>query len=606
MQSRPGFWALRGLSIFVLLCAVVLVALPVRAAPYAALVMDARTGEVLHSRNADTRLHPASLTKMMTLYVAFQAIEHGEISLTTKVKISKTAAAEPPSKLGLKSGQRIEFRYLIRAAAIKSANDAATAIGEAISGSEAAFARRMNRTAKAIGMGRTTFKNAHGLTESGHLSTARDMTLLGRRLFYDYPKYYNLFSRKTTDAGVRSVANTNRRFLNAYRGADGIKTGYTRAAGFNLTASAERGQERIIATVFGGRSSAWRNQRMGELMDMGFQRAPSKARVRKPKALSYTAPSKTIVPASRQTDAPGTAGKTIRLVRAPKKSIRPVARPIAEPAPEALVAMASEIDAAVAEVGAEAQAPASEETDAVVVAALTEEAIQSVAKPAPKPKADDPALVKTALNTAALDAESEAKADANAKAEAEAKAAAEQQAALAALSRVRPKARVLPEPAKPVEVAVAPESAPAPAKPEVVEAPKPAPKPEPAPVRLAVAAPARPADLMPEVVEVTRTAPRDDTAEGIALEVVTRMSTSGGQGWGINVGRYNSRYQAERVLLKTALLEIETLDDALRKVVPGRAGHEANFVGMSEFDATLACRRLSARGVECETISPTG
>ncbi|TNY43304.1 D-alanyl-D-alanine carboxypeptidase, partial [Streptococcus pyogenes] len=124
---------------------------PVQAAPYAAMVIDARTGEVLHSRNADTRLHPASLTKMMTLYIAFEAVRMGEIGLDTKVRISKKAAAEPPSKLGLRPGQQIALRYLIRASAVRSANDAATAIGEAISGSEAAFARRMNRTDKALG-----------------------------------------------------------------------------------------------------------------------------------------------------------------------------------------------------------------------------------------------------------------------------------------------------------------------------------------------------------------------------------------------------------------------------------------------------------------------
>jgi len=151
-------------------------------APYAAMVIDARTGKVLHSRNADTRLHPASLTKMMTLYVVFDAVEKGEISLDTLVTVSRKAAAEPPSKLGLKAGQKIKLRHLIRAAAVKSANDAATALGEAISGSEAAFARRMTRTAQAIGMTRTTFKNAHGLTEAGHLSTARDMTKMGRHL----------------------------------------------------------------------------------------------------------------------------------------------------------------------------------------------------------------------------------------------------------------------------------------------------------------------------------------------------------------------------------------------------------------------------------------
>ena len=168
---------------------VIILPLSAIAAPYAALVIDARTGKTLHSENADTRLHPASLTKMMTLYVVFEAIENGEISANKMIKISRKAASEPPSKLGLRAGQKIRLRYLIRAASVKSANDAATALGEAIEGSEAAFARRMNRTAKALGMTRTTFKNAHGLTEHGHKSTARDMTTLGRHLFYDFPDY---------------------------------------------------------------------------------------------------------------------------------------------------------------------------------------------------------------------------------------------------------------------------------------------------------------------------------------------------------------------------------------------------------------------------------
>jgi D-alanyl-D-alanine carboxypeptidase len=552
VHSRPIQWVLRGLSIIVLSCVTLAFGLTANAAPYAAMVMDARTGEVLHSRNADTRLHPASLTKMMTLYIAFEAIERGEISLETRVAISKKAANEPPSKLGLKSGQKIQFRYLIRAASVKSANDAATAIAEAISGSEAAFARRMNRTAKAIGMSRTTFKNAHGLTESGHMSTARDMTLLGRRLFYDHPKYYNLFSRKTTDAGVRQVSNTNRRFLNAYKGADGIKTGYTRAAGFNLVASAQLGQERIIATVFGGRSSAWRNTKMGELMDLGFRRAPSKARTRKPKALTYQAP-EVIASKAAPGHVPGTAGKTIRLIRAPKKSIRPMARPIQAPAEEVLVAMAEGIDEAVAEVGAEAQAPDSAETDAAVTAALQSDAAEKAAEVVAEP---------TEIVVASI------------------------------LPKIRPKPRteraepVVPAPV--VAVATPDATAPSPVARPAAKAP--------APVVLA--------SIAPDVPETP--ALNDAAAENIALEVVTRLSTSGGRSWGINVGRYGSRYQAERVLLKTALLEIETLDDALRKVVPRKAGHEANFVGMSEFDATLACRRLTARGVECSTISPTG
>ncbi len=252
------------------------------AATYAAMVVDARNGEVLFSRNANARLHPASLTKMMTMYVAFEAVENGEIGLDDKFRISRRAASEPPSKLGLRPGSRIKFRYLLRAAVVRSANDAATAIAEAVSGSVEAFARRMNRTAKAMGMTHTNFKNAHGLTQNGHLSSARDMTILGRHLIYDFNDYYNMYSRPSTFAGLKTVRNTNRRLLNGYRGADGIKTGYTRAAGYNLVASAKRGRVRVIATVFGGKSVASRTKHVMELLDKGFARAKENVRLKKP------------------------------------------------------------------------------------------------------------------------------------------------------------------------------------------------------------------------------------------------------------------------------------------------------------------------------------
>ncbi|MEM9229596.1 MAG: D-alanyl-D-alanine carboxypeptidase family protein [Pseudomonadota bacterium] len=278
------FQASRGRTLaFLVVLGIFLASAPlVRAAQYAALVMDARDGTVLHSRNADTRLHPASLTKMMTLYLVFDAIEKGRLSLDQQIKISRYAASKPPSKLGLKAGQTIALRYLVRASAVKSANDAAAALAEAISGSEPAFAKKMTATARAMGMSKTTFKNASGLTQSGHLSTARDMALLGRRLFYDFPEYYNLFSRTSTSAKVKTVYNTNRRLLAAYQGADGIKTGYTRAAGFNLVSSARRGQKRVIVSMFGGQTSASRNARVAELMDMGFSRMPPQKGIRKP------------------------------------------------------------------------------------------------------------------------------------------------------------------------------------------------------------------------------------------------------------------------------------------------------------------------------------
>ncbi|TMV03252.1 D-alanyl-D-alanine carboxypeptidase [Ruegeria sediminis] len=457
--------------------------LAVAAAPYAAMVIDARTGEVLHSHNADTRLHPASLTKMMTLYIAFEAVRNGEITLDTPVRITQHAASEPPSKLGLRTGQTIAFRYLIRAAAVKSANDAATAIGIAISGSEAAFARRMTRTARAMGMTRTTFKNAHGLTEEGHLSSARDMTTLGRHLLYDYPQYYNLFSRQSTHAGIKTVPNTNRRLLEAYKGADGIKTGYTRAAGFNLVASAKRGDERIIATVFGGKSGASRNAKVAELLDLGFRKAPSRAPIRRPDRPLYAG----------NTGIEGATSDATQLAAAPERSLRPILRPGAG----ATVQVASAVVETAAENGTRIQAG--------IEAAIAAADVTPTAPP-----------VESADTRPAL----------------------------------RPENLVLAS----VETAAQPE---------------PQAKPEP------------------------------------EQEVVTRLSTSGGHLWGINVGRYTSRYEAEKILLRTALAEMTTLDGTLRKVNQSSRGYEATFQGMTREQADLACRRLIARNVTCFMIGPS-
>lgn len=273
---------LRGLVAAFALAAVLLGGGAAQAAPYAALVMDARTGEVLHSRSADQRLHPASLTKMMTLYLAIEAVKEGRLKLDQKVRVSSNAARQPPSKIGLRTGQRVTIRHLMRAAAVKSANDAAMALAEAVGGSKEGFARMMTQKARALGMTNTTFRNPHGLTERGHLSTARDMAIMGRRLFFDHPEYYNLFSRKKTTAMGKTIYATNRRLLSSYDGADGIKTGYTRAAGFNLVASARRGGKHVIVSMFGGRSSRQRTQRVSELLDMGFSRAPRNAPVIRP------------------------------------------------------------------------------------------------------------------------------------------------------------------------------------------------------------------------------------------------------------------------------------------------------------------------------------
>ena len=241
------------------------------AAPYAAIVINAKDGKVLHCEECDKKLHPAGLTKLLTLYVVFSKIESGEFDLDDKVTVSRKASAELPAKLGLLPGQKIKIRYLIRATGVMGSNDTATALAEHFAGSEAEFAQLMNSTAKIIGLENTTFLNAHGLTQTGHLSTARDIASLLRAILLDFPEYHNLFGRMTANAGIKKVYHSGKRFLANYRGADAFKHGYTRAAGYTGATSAARGNSRIITVVFGGRSISTRNRQMATLSDLGFR-----------------------------------------------------------------------------------------------------------------------------------------------------------------------------------------------------------------------------------------------------------------------------------------------------------------------------------------------
>lgn len=243
--------------------------------------MDMRNGKIYYSDDIDHRQQPASLTKMMTLYLTFEAVRDGRISLDQKFRVSRHASRQPASKLYLKQGQRVRVRDLIRAAAIKSANDAAMVLAEGIAGSQAAFARMMTRKARQLGMENTTYKNPHGLTTRGHLTTVRDQAILARHLYFDFPEYFNIFSRKTAVAAGKRIYTTNR-LLSSYSGMKGIKTGYTDAAGFNLAGYAERGSEKILAVVMGADSSAGRNRRVAKLLDLGFSKAPSHVRTVRP------------------------------------------------------------------------------------------------------------------------------------------------------------------------------------------------------------------------------------------------------------------------------------------------------------------------------------
>ncbi len=480
-----------------------------QAQEYAAYVMDARTGRAVHAANAEKRLPPASLTKMMTLYIVFDEVRRGRLSLDQKVTISQNAASEPPSKLGLRPGQQIELRYLIRAAAIKSANDAATALGEAVAGSEAAFAERMNQYARAMGLSNTQFQNAHGLTAPGHYSTAHDMAEIGRRLIYDFPQYYNIFGRNSTSAGIATVQNTNRRLLDAYPGADGIKTGYTRAAGFNLVSSAERDGKRVIVAVFGGKSSASRNAEVIRLMDLGFSKMPSRVRVAAPAPLRATVPG-AVAAVVEAPNAPRASTAGIALPAAPQRvsvalatSGRPMPRWMGQGA--AISRANASIATAVAEVNAElAQQRAAAATDAS----------GAVVRPAPRPG-----------------------------------------------------------------------------------------------VAVAAAAP-RPAAGSPSTFAVAAPRPAPQPAEGSeALTVATSGGAStGGNAWGVQLGAFRSKGDAERHLLTMALRDLPELNGGLRRIeaakVQGVTFYRAQFVGLSQSSAERTCASLSRERSECLTLAP--
>ncbi len=240
---------------------------------YSSIVIDAATGKVLHEDNADAQKYPASLTKMMTLYMIFEALDAGKVTLGTTWKVSKHAESMSPTKLGLDAGETISVRDVILGLITKSANDAAAVAAEGLAGTEDRFGDLMTQRARRLGMSNTTFQNASGLPDPGQVTTARDMVRLSRALVRDFPHYYSYFSTPEFTYAGRRHANHNR-LMNWYEGADGIKTGFIRASGFNLSASAVRDNRRIIGVVMGGPSPVARDQYMGKLLDIGFSRMP--------------------------------------------------------------------------------------------------------------------------------------------------------------------------------------------------------------------------------------------------------------------------------------------------------------------------------------------
>ncbi len=249
---------------------------------YAAIVIDDYTGTILHKTNVDSRTYPASLTKVMTLYLLFEALKHKKLTLNTKMKVSKHASNQKPSKLWLKPGSTLSVRDALLALTVKSANDVAAVVAEHLGGSEKKFADLLTKKARALGMRHTTFKNASGMPNRGQVTTARDMATMFRALHRHFPDYYRYFKHKHfTFRGQKYRAHT--RLLGGCHGVDGVKTGFINASGFNLVASAKRDNTRLFAVVMGGKTGAWRDRRIENLINQYFPRALTLNKNRKKK-----------------------------------------------------------------------------------------------------------------------------------------------------------------------------------------------------------------------------------------------------------------------------------------------------------------------------------
>jgi D-alanyl-D-alanine carboxypeptidase len=233
------------------------------------LVFDPRTGDVLYSSHAGDKWYPASLTKMMTAYLTFQALEKGKLTLKTRLKVSRNASRQPPSKIGLPPGAKISVNKALEALIIRSANDIAVVLAEGVGKTEANFIKKMNAAAKELGMDATSYGNPHGLPHKNQITTARDIGILAKTLITKFPQHRHYFKMQKVTVGKKTLASRNG-LLKTMEGADGMKTGFICASGFNIVASATRGGRQLVAIVMGSKSAKVRNARAAQLLDWAF------------------------------------------------------------------------------------------------------------------------------------------------------------------------------------------------------------------------------------------------------------------------------------------------------------------------------------------------
>jgi D-alanyl-D-alanine carboxypeptidase len=578
---------------------------PSHAAPYADIVVDANSGTVLHSTNPDAQRHPASLTKIMTLYLLFEQLEAGKLKLDSPLQVSKEAAGQMPTKLGLKPGSTLAVEDAIKGMVTRSANDAAVVVAEAIAGDEDAFAKLMTRKAQALGMSRTIYKNASGLPDSGQITTARDQSALGRAVQERFPRYYKYFSIRTFVFRGQSIGNHNN-LLGRVEGVDGIKTGYVNASGFNLVTSVHRGNRYLVAVVMGGSSAGSRDAKMRDLISDKIAQAsvkrtapmvaegspPPEARP-EPKAVAKveTAPEPKVAAKVEAKPEPKVAAKT----EAAKTEAKP------EPKAEARFAVASAVSLPVrlnSAPAAQADPAATTRTESMAAAAQPRTAAGST-------DPIRPVLVKTlsvkAGTTASL---APMQVSATAPTEPAPVRAAAPVAASAPVVAVKPEPA--PQPAPVVVAAAKPEPAPAPFPPPIaakIEAPLPAlvtaSKPDvPAPA-LSFAPIAAKAEPAAAPVAAAEPAPAPTRAAPAA-------KPQHRSGWIIQVGAFPGEQEAKKRLAsaQTKAAKLLTKAEAFTETVEkgGTTLYRARFAGLDKDSAEAACKHLKRNDVECVTV----
>ena len=537
------------------------------AAPYSDIVVDANSGSVLHSTNPDSRRHPASLTKIMTLYLLFEQLEAGKLKLDSELAVSREAAGQDPTKLGLKPGGSLKVEDAIKGIVTRSANDAAVVVAEAIAGDEDSFAKLMTRKAQALGMSHTVYRNASGLPDDEQVTTARDQATLGRAIQERFPRYYKYFSTRSFTFRGDSIANHNR-LLGRVDGVDGIKTGYISASGFNLVTSVHRGNRYLVAVVMGGSSAGSRDARMRELISDKIAQASTK---RTAPMFAEAGETPEIEPKVARAE-----GKPERKVAAAASERKAEGKP--EPKPDSksetrfAVASASSVPVRFTPGFARAATGSTEPIKPVLVKTITVRAGTQTASLAPLQAASPPAAEPVQPTAPVVQV-------------------------AAAMPTAPAKPQLPPAPAAAAKSEAAAPTPPATAK---VEPPAPAPattaKPQP-PV------PAPAASVKPEPPAPAPTVKFEPPAPTPTAAAAKPQVHSG---WMIQVGAYQAEQEAKQRLAAIQAKAAKVLSgaDAFTETVEkgGATYWRARFAGLDKDKAEAACKYLKRNDVDCVTI----